>query len=85
MIVENNSVKSSILQLDKKHIFVVILALKQLCVHPMLLLKGVYSKEMAEKNPDEVEPQDADATSIEDREGEIDPLRNTYFLDTSSE
>ena len=51
----------------------------------MLLLKGVYSKEMADKSPGEVEPQDADATSIEDREGEIDPLRNTYFLDTSSE
>ena len=44
MIVENKEVKNSLKGLDKKHIFVVILALKQLCVHPMILLKSTFEE-----------------------------------------
>lgn len=51
MIVENKSVKSDLMTLDKKHIFVIILALKQLCVHPMLLLKSAYKDMMDESDP----------------------------------
>ena len=35
--------------MEKKHIFPIILALKQLCVHPMNLLKGTYKEMMEEK------------------------------------
>ena len=44
--------------LDKKHIFVTILALKQLCVHPMLLLKSAYKDMMDE--PDEAVSEDSE-------------------------
>lgn len=44
MIVENKEVAKSANLLDKKHIFVIILALKQLCVHPMILLRSTYEE-----------------------------------------
>ena len=44
MIIGNQEVKSSLKALDKKHIFVVILAIKQLCVHPMILLKSTFEE-----------------------------------------
>jgi hypothetical protein len=44
MIVQSRAVKESIDTLDKKHIFVMIMALKQLCVHPMMLLNSTYKE-----------------------------------------
>jgi hypothetical protein len=35
---------------DRKHIFAVLGALKQLCVHPMLLLQGAYQRELQERS-----------------------------------
>jgi len=38
MILDEDSVEAALKEQSKKHIFVVILALKHLCVHPFILL-----------------------------------------------
>ena len=43
-IVNSATVKHTIKGHDKKHIFVIIQALKQLCVHPMILLNKIYKE-----------------------------------------
>jgi SNF2 family DNA or RNA helicase len=43
-IVNSATVKHTIHGHDKKHIFVIIQALKQLCVHPMILLNKIYKE-----------------------------------------
>ena len=53
MIVENQSVRDDLEQLEKKHIFVIVLALKQVCVHPMLLLQGVYKDNLQDPTVEE--------------------------------
>ena len=55
-------------QEDKKHLFTAIVALKQLCVHPMLLLQGVFKEEQRRKSGEleiqAAEQQPADEGSI---------------------
>ena len=87
MIVSNEGLKESVKMLDKKHIFVVILALKQLCVHPWILLKksfeavhnpifggggGTGQKNLLDSSDEELEISKEDA--------EIDLLNNDEKL-----
>lgn len=60
MITESRYAKESGLEGNKRHIFTIILALKQLCVHPMILLKGAYSRPKAPKKvkPKELNEED---------------------------
>ena len=53
IIVTSHKTQKSLTDLDKKHIFVTILALKQLCVHPMILLNKVYKDQLEEKKVEE--------------------------------
>jgi hypothetical protein len=74
MIVENQSVKDDLEQSMKKHIFVIVLALKQLCVHPMLLLQGAYKDNLQDSIDEEAAVQHAVKASGEDESSEIPEL-----------
>lgn len=54
----------------KKHIFVIVLALKQLCVHPMLLLQGAYKDNLE----DSVDVKEKAISTIESAGSEIPEL-----------
>ena len=60
MIVNSPAVQDSLNALDKKHIFVTVLALKDLCVHPMILMNKVFKEQRELEESKAIESSDED-------------------------
>ncbi|CDW85194.1 dna excision repair protein ercc-6-like [Stylonychia lemnae] len=79
LILQEDSVKRVAKQQSKKHIFIIILALKHLCVHPLILLHTFFKDQEAIED-DELDQQvmtiDEDAESIDDRSEATDVIRD---------
>ena len=86
LIVNNDEVRKILNVDNKKRIFIIIIILKSLCVHPLLLLHGTYSnelkKEMIKDEDDRSSEEKSNDRRIESKRIDTDSLENQ--LDTSA-
>eukprot|EP00347_Sterkiella_histriomuscorum_P019706 403340600 len=71
LILEEDQVMAAQKHLSKKHIFIIILALKQLCVHPLILLHTFFNNFHEEIDEDELEKE---AKAIENDQEDIEDI-----------